>query len=233
MSPEAIEGTHGSNGVRVLKLGRASDVWSLGCILYQMIYEHPPFYFLTETWKKVGAIPNPKHAIEFPAVAVPTVPKSDPPQPLMEHATAIPPDIIATMRNCLDRDPKLRPSIPDLLAEKWNMNPEPPGTCLTCRRGSRCNRLCSCVVIGIAEPPRPTTPTPLLRPDEAIIDDHMIHQLMMFTLANLPSNASQAEVRTFVPVNTNCRLRTSPRLTALVMVQNLRLRLQDARKHRS
>ncbi|KAG9096345.1 Dual-specificity kinase, spindle pole body (SPB) duplication and spindle checkpoint function [Ceratobasidium sp. UAMH 11750] len=43
MSPESIEETQTANGRR-LKLGRASDVWSLGCILYQMIYDRPRFH---------------------------------------------------------------------------------------------------------------------------------------------------------------------------------------------
>ena len=36
MSPEAIEETQRTDGKKVMKLGRASDVWSLGCILYQV-----------------------------------------------------------------------------------------------------------------------------------------------------------------------------------------------------
>ncbi|KAG8721816.1 Dual-specificity kinase, spindle pole body (SPB) duplication and spindle checkpoint function [Ceratobasidium sp. 394] len=43
MSPESMEETQTANGRR-LKLGRASDVWSLGCILYQMIYDRPRFH---------------------------------------------------------------------------------------------------------------------------------------------------------------------------------------------
>merc|ERR1719436_1008932 len=39
MAPEAIKQGQ-------LKLGRASDIWSLGIILYQMVYGHAPFAHL-------------------------------------------------------------------------------------------------------------------------------------------------------------------------------------------
>jgi serine/threonine-protein kinase TTK/MPS1 len=103
MSPEAILG--GSNGrgggpgaPPPAKVGRASDIWSLGCILYQMVYGRTPFAHLPFI-QKMHAIIDGGHAIEFPPLGN---------APLVD-----------AMRRCLDRDPRTRITLPQLLAHAF------------------------------------------------------------------------------------------------------------------
>lgn len=128
MSPESITDTNapqpgmtrdeaGRPLKKDMRIGKPSDVWSLGCILYQMTYGRPPFAHIANQISRIMAITNPRHTIEYPATGV--------------GGAVIPPALKATLRRCLNRDPERRPSIKSMLSdEDAFMNPEGKGALL-------------------------------------------------------------------------------------------------------
>ncbi|KPV75206.1 uncharacterized protein RHOBADRAFT_14767, partial [Rhodotorula graminis WP1] len=117
MPPEALNDTGlGQGGKRLMKLGRAADVWSLGCILYQMVYGGAPFSHLRDIGLKVAAISNPRHRIAFPDHAVPTGRRGE---QLTEHRFKVGPDLLDTLKSCLRYEPKERAAIPELLQQPF------------------------------------------------------------------------------------------------------------------
>ncbi|KAL2738019.1 putative serine/threonine-protein kinase mps1 [Vespula squamosa] len=110
ISPEAVmdiggNGDSPNHNVKY-KISYKSDVWSLGCILYGLVYGQTPFHHIRPQWAKVNAITNPNPKIAFPT-SVLLLDKTEKFEP--------PPILIDVMRKCLQHNPKARPTVAELL----------------------------------------------------------------------------------------------------------------------
>lgn len=109
ISPEALIDTSTGNSPMgknqpKIKISTKSDVWSLGCILYLLIYQKTPFGHIKNIYAKVNAITSPSTEIQYPAL--PSY------YPIM---------LIQMAKKCLQHNPKQRPSCVELLQYPFNM----------------------------------------------------------------------------------------------------------------
>ncbi|KAH3671718.1 hypothetical protein OGAPHI_000423 [Ogataea philodendri] len=104
MAPETLIEVNntlkGDNLNGTWKVGKPADIWSCGCIIYQMVYGKPPYANYAGN-KRILAITNPKVEIQYPRVTA--------------DGTRVNGLVIDTIQRCLKRNPSLRANADQLL----------------------------------------------------------------------------------------------------------------------